>query len=585
MASPPDPTQATVTAALGRLQAVRGWLSDDSLRELAADLSLPLSRLEEVASFFPHFRRRPPPPVEVGVCRDLACHRRGADALTDRLEKAFGKDQRVAVGQVSCLGRCDRPVACVVNRNGGPGEHVHDALYLGRPGDELARVVRAAVDGLPLPRPDTDADLLPALPRWQIDAVADAPPFRTAQPLADRLRRADATEAGKLAAGVLAQVKASGLLGMGGGQEEAGKKWTDVAGRKTTVKYVVANGDESEPGTFKDRDLLLRHPNLVVEGVILAGVALRATRGYIFIRHEYTEQIAAVRRAISVAEAAGACGDWFPVTVFVSPGGYICGEQSALIEAMEGNRGQPRNKPPTLATNGLFDQPTLVSNVETFSWVPGIVRHTADPADPTTNWYGGPGAKGQGRRLFSLCGDVVRPGVYELPRGTPLRGLLDAAGGVVGGEDRFLALAPSGPSGGFAPRKLTARGETSDLLDLPLEKDAFGKKGLLLGSGLMVYARGADLPAAASNATNFYRNESCGKCVPCRVGSQKLVEIGRQLVGRKLPREEREATTEAVAELDAILRLTSICSLGPSASQPLLTLLKAFPEAVGERGG
>ena len=569
MPAPADPTQATVTAALQRLQAARGWLSDESLRELAADTGLPLSRLEEVASFFPHFRRAKPPAVELAVCRDFACHHRGAGPLIAGLQTAFAGDARVHVEPVSCLGRCDRPVAACLNRFAG--EPIHDALYVGRSADELAGVVRAAVAGKPPPAPDTDAALLPSRAAWAIDAVADRPAFSTTIPLADRLRRGNPEEAARISADLLARVKLSGLLGMGGGQEEAAKKWTDVAGRKTDVKYVVANGDESEPGTFKDRDLLLRHPRLVVEGVILAGAAIRATRGYVFIRHEYPEQIAAVRAAVAEAYQRGAAGDHFPVSVFVSPGGYICGEQSALIEAMEGNRAQPRNKPPTLATNGLFDLPTLVSNVETFAWVPGVIAHTDPAAGDRGNWYTGPQAAGQGRRLFSVCGDVARPGVYELPKNAPFRDLLEAAGGVVG---EFLAVAPSGPSGGFAPRQVTFRGNTTDLFDLPVEKDAFGKWGLLLGSGLMVYARGADLTDAAVNATEFYRNESCGKCVPCRVGSQKLVEIGRGLVGGA----DRAATTTVVEELDAVLRLTSICSLGPSASQPLLTRLKAFPD-------
>lgn len=571
-----DPTQATVTAALLRLQAARGWLSPAALRELAVDLGEPLSRLEEVVSFFPHFRRSPPPAVELSVCHDLTCHHRGADPFLGRLGEAFAGDNRITVKPVSCLGRCDRAVAACISRHHG-GDEIHDALYLNRTADELVAIAQAAVEGKPLPSPDTDADLLPTRPVWKLDATADLPPYTVSLDQWAKVRRAEATgdDRSTVAADILARVDQSGLRGMGGAGEPAGRKWKDVAGARGDEKYIVVNGDESEPGTFKDREILLRYPHLVVEGVILAGLACGASRGYLFIRHEYPEQAAAVREAITAAERAGACGPFFPITVFVSPGGYICGEQSALIEAMEGRRAQPRNRPPTLATNGLFDRPTLLSNVETFAWVPGIVRHGGD-------WYRGLSSAGTGGRLFSLSGDVVRPGVYERPIGSTLRELIEAAGGVVGGENNLLAVATSGPSGGFVPRLVSSGGARQtatlfDLLDAPLDIDAFRKLGLALGAGLAVYAYGSDLTAAAINATAFFRNESCGKCVPCRVGCQKLLDIGRSLVGRAVPTDEQVVVKQVVADLDRALAQTSICGLGPSASKPLLSLLQYFP--------
>ena len=257
---------------------------------------------------------------------------------------------------------------------------------------------------------------------------------------------------------LLAQLKVADLRGMGGAGVWAHQKWKDVRDARGDLKYVICNADESEPSTFKDRELLLRTPHLIIEGVILGGMMIGAERGFIYIRHEYEPQIEAVKAAIARAERLGVCGKNFlgtgrdfPIEVYVSPGGYICGEQSALIEAMEDRRAEPRNKPPLLETNGLYDKPTLLSNVETFAWVPAIaVRGGA--------WYRDLGVNGaRGMRFFSICGDVNRPGVYEVPIGTTLGDLIDQhAGGMRGGR-RLKAIAPSGPSGGFLPARLPRR--------------------------------------------------------------------------------------------------------------------------------
>ena len=252
----------------------------------------------------------------------------------------------------------------------------------------------------------------------------------------------------------LADLKNAYLLGMGGAGQPAADKWRDVYLRKEPVKYIVANADESEPGTFKDREIMLRTPELLVEGVIMAGLITGATQGYIYIRHEYEEAIHSVEECIKQAIREGACGPSilgtdraFPVEVFVSPGGYICGEQSALIEAMEDRRAQPRNRPPELSANGLRNQPTLVNNVETLSWAPSIFLEGGD-------WYkkqaGSPTSNGKGWRIFSISGDLERPGAYEVPVGCSMGDLIEAAGGMLGGR-KLLAVATSGPSGGFLP--------------------------------------------------------------------------------------------------------------------------------------
>ena len=467
------------------------------------------------------------------------------------------------------------------------------------------------------------------------------------------------------------RLKEAGLNGMGGALASAYQKWFDVweqwdpqgedeytpltdVKADLFTKYVIANGDESEPGTFKDREVMLRLPHLVVEGVILAGLVVGAAEGYIFVRHEYHEQIAALRAEVARAERLGACGPSvfgsgreFPVTVVESPGGYICGEQSALIEAMEDRRGQPRNKPPEITANGFRDRPTVLNNVETLAWVPHIMLASKElpprppetepknpPAYPDLGWKP-PKAAGTdrppprfgGKRLFSVSGDVARPGVYEVPIGLPLGDLLGLCGGVVG---ELKAVATSGPSGGFLPARLPIppkvlhrfadlRTELRkppppdaklltfeewfvlacvldadahvELARLPLDKGAFDwlkSSGVaplapLLGAGIAVYAAGTDVLDQAVNFTRFFRNESCGKCVPCRIGTQKLVQLGTGLLERRaaggqgtgLPAVERD-----LIDLTVALVQTSICSLGASAPSPLASALTYFPADV-----
>jgi formate dehydrogenase beta subunit len=606
-----------------RLRAIQdrlGYLPDTELAEVAREAGVPLYRVQEVASFFPHFRQEwnKPARVEVRVCRDLSCHRAGAANLLAGLRE-LEKLGEVEVEGVSCLGRCDRAPACSVSRHGGD-RSFHDHVYAGRPAAELRRVTLAIANG-DTPEPDTDTGYVPHGNQtdWQIDVYRTRPEFgnRTYRAVRDYLQAHPDPVRGKdpRQHPWLCRLDPAGLLGMGGAGVPAYRKWLDVWQADGDEKYVVCNADESEPGTFKDRELLLRDPHLVVEGVVLAGLMTNATAGYLYIRHEYGEQINAVRAEIARAVELTACGPnifgsgrCFPVELFVSPGGYICGEQSALLEAMEDRRAQPRNRPPELATNGLRDKPTLVNNVETLAWAPAIVlRH-----DAQGSWYAGQGRPGfRGRRLFSISGDLERPGVYEVPVGTPLGELIALAGGVRGSR-ALGAVAPSGPSGGLLPptlpvaagwdERVAGKSEVLaktirdgiaagkgrfDLLTLPLDLNLFRevgpvlglRVGLMLGAGLAVYAAGTDLLAQAVNFTEFFRNESCGKCVPCRLGSQKLVEIGGRLAAG-LPPAERDAARADVLDLANALALTSICGLGVVAPNPLTTALELFPDKV-----
>jgi NADH:ubiquinone oxidoreductase subunit F (NADH-binding)/NADH:ubiquinone oxidoreductase subunit E len=566
----------SIVQRLREIQSRDGYLSDSALRELSRTDGIPLARLQEVLSYFrPHFLSEPPPRCAVRVCRDMACNLAGAAKLTGLLKQipAASDPRLLTVEGTSCLGRCDRAPAVTVNHR----------IYAGRSADGLRQVLDAFLNSPRAPEPDADGGYACHTNPWQIDWYADNP---GSQPYRAVARFRANPDPGR----VLAELEASGLRGMGGAGAPAVKKWKDVRGEPVTPKYVVCNGDESEPGTFKDREILLRKAHLVVEGVLLGALTVGASRGYFYIRHEYEEQARAVERAI--ADARRVVPE-VTLEVFRSPGGYICGEQSALLEAMDDRRAEPRNRPPQLETNGYRDQPTLLNNVETFAWLPAILLRGGV-------WYRDQGVNGcKGLRLFSVCGDVKRPGVYEVAVGSPLGELLELhAGGTTDGRPA-KAVATSGPSGGFLPlrlplaafppetrrrappRLLSEDGQALDLLKFDLDLSLFRDKlELALGAGIVVYGQGRDMAAEALNCTEFFRNESCGKCVPCRLGSEKLVGIGTALLRGDLHAEQLEAEAESVRLLGQVMRETSICGLGAVAPAPLSTLLRFFPEDV-----
>jgi NADH:ubiquinone oxidoreductase subunit F (NADH-binding)/NADH:ubiquinone oxidoreductase subunit E len=577
----------SIVQELQKIQKRCGYLPKAELESLSKrSKSIPLHRLHEVASFFPHFRMTPPPPVEVKVCRDMSCHLRGSASLRRNLETLADEigPGVVAVEGVSCLGQCDGAPALTI------GEHVHRGLTIEQL-RILLRVSMTAAGTVALHAPQ-HADRAPR--GWKIDPYDGREDYEAVRRFA----------ANPDAEGLLEALKVADLRGMGGAGVWAHQKWRDVRQARGDIKYVVVNGDESEPGTFKDRELLLCTPQIVIEGLVLAGLLTGAERGYIYIRHEYEEAIGAVRAAIGRAEGLGVCGvnvlgtgRSFPVEVFVSPGGYICGEQSALIEAMEDHRAEPRNKPPQLETNGLYDKPTLVSNVETYAWVPSIVIHGGA-------WYRNLGVNGaNGMRFYSISGDVNRPGVYEVPCGITLRSLIeDHAGGMRDGQ-ALKAFAASGPSGGFLPAQLprtklpdgfaarlaererargewtngTPRNETEfDTLDLELDLQTMRDMGLMIGAGLVVYGDQADMFDQALNASEFFRNESCGKCVPCRMGSQKLVELATSIKQWQHDEDSARPIEGLLTELQKTMEMTSICGLGMVAGNPLISVFRNF---------
>jgi NADH:ubiquinone oxidoreductase subunit F (NADH-binding)/NADH:ubiquinone oxidoreductase subunit E len=526
---------------LYELQEAHGYLSEERLRELAEAENVPLYRLQGLVTFYPHFRTTPPPHVELTVCRDMACWLNGGEKRAAALRRKLEDVPGVEVHEVSCLGRCDLAPAAACNEV--PVTLAGDAP------------VRRWVEQPPLLPP-----VVAAQPgRWRCDPYANADERYGV--LRELLRR----ERGAADA-VLAALKESGLRGMGGAGFPTGTKWELVRKEARSPKYVICNADESEPGTFKDRVILADLPHLVIEGMIIAGLVVDSEKGILYIRHEYGPERRVFAAALAEARTRGLLGENllgrgfdFDLEIFVSPGGYILGEETALLEALEDKRGEPRNKPPFPGTHGLHGQPTLINNVETLALIPGIVRR--GPA-----WWKGQGKEGfAGLKFIALSGHVEKPGVYEVPVGTTVRELIALGGGVKDGR-RLKAFAPGGASSNFLP---------ASQVDVPLDFAALAKAGSMLGSGaVVVVAEGTDMLALATNVVRFFRNESCGKCVPCRVGSQKAVELLERVQAGAADRRE----LEVLPELGETLALTSICGLGQVALNPILSVLKHWPE-------
>ena len=538
-------THSPVFDHLRAIQRTHGYLPDGELRGLADRLDIPLYRLQSVASFYPHFFLKPPARAEVRVCGDMACHRYGGNALRESLVRRF-QGQDVNITHVSCLGRCDLAPALAVN----------DVIYESVADADAATLIQTALGGQPLPAPPH-----PPPAAVHCDPYAGGEKYGVLRGYA---QSRDWT-------GLIANLKESGLRGLGGAGFPTGMKWEIVRAQPGPEKFVVCNADESEPGTIKDRFIMTHAPHLVIEGMILCGLVAGARHGIFYIRHEYTHQEPVIEEEIRQCYREGLLGSRimgtdlaFDLEVFVSPGLYICGEESALLEAIEGKRAEPRNKPPFPGQlgGGLWQKPTVINNVETFFFVPVILARGNE-------WLKAQGRNGSvGVKFVGVSGDVRRPGVYEVPMGTPYRELVDQyAGGALPGHT-IKAFAPSGPAGSYLP---------ASMLDLPLDWNAMTRAGATVGSGAIVVCdERACMLDMALNAVRFFRNESCGKCVPCRTGSHKLVDI---LTGWTAGSRGSD-DLKLVEELGHALRLTSICGLGQVVPVPIASVMKHFGEEV-----
>ncbi len=363
----------------------------------------------------------------------------------------------------------------------------------------------------------------------------------------------------------VAEISESGLRGRGGGGFPAGRKWEQVKRQKADQKYVVCNGDEGDPGAFMDRSIMEGDPHRMLEGMIIAGLACGATEGYIYVRAEYPLAVRRLRNAIAQAEELGILGDHvlgtdfaFRMHINCGAGAFVCGEGSALTASIEGKRGFPRVKPPRTVEQGLFDKPTCLNNVETYANVASIITNGAA-------WFRGYGSeKSPGTKAFALTGNIRNTGLIEVPMGTTLRKIIFDIGGGMRGDGEFKAVQIGGPSGACL---------TKEHLDLPLDFDTLKKVGAMIGSGgLVVMDSKSCMVEVARFFMNFTQNESCGKCVPCREGTKRMLEILERIVAG----EGQDGDIELLLELAETISATALCGLGKSASSPVVSTIKNF---------
>ncbi|MCS5562625.1 MAG: NAD(P)H-dependent oxidoreductase subunit E [Oleiphilaceae bacterium] len=508
---------------LHALQDTHGHLSMAHLRALAVFMNLPMAAVYETATFYAHFdvihdEQTPPPAITLRVCDSLSCQLAGAKNLYQTL--ADGADPaQVRVLHAPCMGRCDTAPVVAVGHH-----HV---------GHANAGVVAEAIK---------NARVQPDEIQWQ-----RLPDYRFVggyQLLAD-------CRAGRVKVESLEEeLERAGLRGLGGAGFPTYRKWQAVRA-EPGPRYAVINADEGEPGTFKDRFYLEREPHGFLEGALVSAWAVEAMALYISLRDEYPGLHRVLKDAIAELEASGIIEPGF-VILRRGAGAYICGEESALIESLEGKPGKPRHRPPFVAQKGLFGQPTLVNNVETVYWIPRIHAQGTD-------WFANQGRHGRrGVRSFSVSGRVARPGVYVAPAGITLNELIEEYCGGMAEGHRLLAYLPGGASGGILP---------ASKADIPLDFDTLQEHGCLIGSAaVIVLSDQDDLAATAANLLGFFADESCGQCTPCRVGTEKML----MLLERDTWQEE------TLQQLARVMADASICGLGQAAPNPVLSLLRDF---------
>jgi NADH:ubiquinone oxidoreductase subunit F (NADH-binding)/NADH:ubiquinone oxidoreductase subunit E len=532
---------------LRAIQLRFGYLPKAELEALSERTQTPLYQLHSVASFYPHFHLTPPAKAEVRLCDDMSCHLNGSCELRAELLRRFSglRPEDVQVKDVSCLGRCDQALAVTVN----------DEIHVHVNADKVEDLVRLAIRG--------DHPHVEHPHENRVACASD--PYGDGEKYGV-LRRFVASKDWD---GLLATLKEAELKGMGGAGFPTSMKWDLVRKQTDPVRYIVCNADESEPGTIKDRFILSHLPHLVIEGMALAGLVTGAKRGILYIRHEYPLQEEIFGEELRRCMKAGLIGKKilgsdldFDLEIFVSPGGYICGEESALIEAIEGHRAEPRNKPPFPGQMGLWQKPTVINNVETFANVPQILARGVE-------WYKTAGVSGsRGLKFVGVSGQVENPGVFEVPMGTSMSEVIFGhAGGIRSGK-KLKAFAPSGPSSGYLP---------ASMVEVKLDFKALADAGSMLGSGAIVVCDDTTcMLDMALNAVKFYRNESCGKCVPCRMGSQKMVDILTRWTRGGVSESQFAADLKLVDDLSAAMSQTSICGLGQIVPAPVQSVLKHF---------
>ncbi|MTI43793.1 NAD-dependent formate dehydrogenase flavoprotein subunit [Roseibium hamelinense] len=514
---------------LHRIQDAYGHLSAAHLRALAEELRLSQAEVYEVASFYHHFDivregEQAPAPLTVRVCDSVACSLKGADALAAALETGLDP-AKVRVQKVPCIGRCAAAPAVQIGKRAvdkASELSVRAALFEGTTAPEIA-----GYTALEAYRADGGYQTLDIVRSGALDAAT----------IADKALEA-------------------GLRGLGGAGFPTGTKWkivNDLPG----PKYLTINGDEGEPGTFKDRYHLERDPHRLLEGALIAAHAIKAERIYLYMRDEYPAVLEILSREIAALRESGIITT-IDIELRRGAGAYICGEESAMIESIEGKRGLPRHRPPFIAQVGLFGRPTLNHNVETLFWIRDIIEKGPE-------WFASHGRRGhKGFRSFSVSGRVKNPGVKFAPAGITMNELLNEFCGGMEDDHAFKGYLPGGASGGILP---------ASLADEPLDFGTLDKHGCFIGShAIVVFSDHDDMRDVALNLMRFFEHESCGQCTPCRSGTEKMVTL----------LEEKSWDENKIADLDAVMRSASICGLGQAAANPVASVLKFFPEEFGK---
>jgi NADH-quinone oxidoreductase subunit F len=541
--------------ALHGVQSHIGWISQGALNYICERLTVPPADAFGVATFYGLLSVNPRSKRVLHVCEDIACKCVGSDELIAELEERFGPEEQERDGAAwlrsPCLGQCDRGPATLLTIAGrSPTE---DVLAPAGSGQALAAL------GGERPDPIPDAEVrqrgeagLRLLGRVGVVDPRSLHDYRAAGGY-EALRRA--IDLGP--EGVIREVKDSRLMGRGGAAFPTGVKWEAVAQQPVRPHYLVCNADESEPGTFKDRVLLEGDPFGMIEAMTIAAYATGCERGYLYLRGEYPVAHERLRHAIEVARHHGYLGPdildhgfSFEIEIRSGAGAYICGEETAIFNSIEGFRGEPRSKPPFPVAVGLFGKPTVVNNVETLYNVIGMMLE-GGPAFAEVGTE-----KSTGTKLFCVCGNVVRPGVYEVPFGTTLRELLDKAGGIVG-ERKLQGVLLGGAAGSFV---------AADQLDLPLTFEAVRDAGTTLGSGVVIaFDETVSMPEILVRIAAFFRDESCGQCTPCRVGTVRQEEALARLRSGAL-RGSLDQELALLRDVGACMRDSSICGLGQTAA-------------------
>ncbi len=553
---------------LHAIQSRVGWISQPALNYVSRRLTIPPAEAWGVATFYALFATTARPPVVAHVCDDLACALAGAEDLCADLTRTLGPagspsaDGERTWLRSPCLGLCERAPAAMITRAGTASQ-----TTVAAPVDAVGLATRLETGGVSGRTEDRDAPIpqagrpgLRLLARIGVVDPGSLEAYRVHGGFR-ALERARAIGPGQ----VVEDVSASGLVGRGGAAFPTGRKWTAVAQQAAQPHYLVCNADESEPGTFSNRILMEGDPFAVVESIAIAAYATGAEKAWIYIRGEYPVAEARLLHAIAASRDAGLLGE-LEMELRRGAGAYICGEETALFESIEGKRGEPRNKPPFPVEVGLFGKPTAINNVETLVNVLQIVGEDGGAAA-----FKAIGTEGSaGPKLFCVSGNVATPGVYEVEFGTTLRELLELAGGVPDGR-AIRAILLGGAAGVFVG---------PDALDVPLTFEGTRAIGATLGSGVvMVFDETADLVGALTRIARFFRDESCGQCVPCRVGTVRQEELLARLAAGRT-NGTRDDELGLLRDIGLAMRDASICGLGQTASSAIESAFRQ-PELIG----